>query len=95
MRTKAHWELCKELNSYHFAHKLGLQLREIASQQGYHPNSVKILSKREVCHTGKVADAQVTWPEGPMNWAHGVELLSAPGVWVEIEDPQTISFYEL
>lgn len=95
MRTKAHWELCKELASYHAASRLGLQLKEVASKQGYHPNGIKILSKEDVDLSGRIADAQVRWNEGPINWAMGIELMSIPGVWAEVEDPYTVSFYEM
>lgn len=94
MRTKAHWELCKNLTSYHAAQHIGLQLKELARQQGLHPNGVKILSKQETHANGKIADAQVTWSEGPINWTHELAL-SVPGVWTEAEDPFTLSFYEM
>jgi hypothetical protein len=96
MRTKAHWEACKEQASYHAAQNLAFQLREIAKKEGYDPNGIRVLDKRAVLTQGQYyADAQVSWQEGPPGWTDAVELTRLSSVCATVENDFTISYYDV
>lgn len=95
MRTKAHWEQCKNLQSYHTAQSVALQLKEMAKDMGFSPHGVKVQSKQQAHQSGSVADARVIWPEGPEGWAKALSLKVFPGVSVEAHDGYSLSFYDI
>lgn len=96
MRTKAHWDACKEQASYHAAQNLAFQLKEIAKKEGYDPHGIRVLDKQTVLTQGKYyADAQVLWHEGPAGWTAAVDLTLLPSVCVTIENDSTISYYDV
>jgi hypothetical protein len=94
MRTKQHWEACKNLPSYHSAQSVAQQLKEIARGNGFDPNGVKVYTKEQADTQGSIADAQVRWAEGP-EWTQDFQLVSIPGVHAEVENEHTISFYDI
>ena len=96
MRTKRHWEECKNLASYHAAQSFKWQLSEVAKTMGFDPHGIKVLPKKDVDELGSIADSQVMWEEGPMDWTTRLEHINTPpGVCIEIEDGCTISFYDI
>jgi hypothetical protein len=95
MRTKAHWDECKELASYHSAQNLAFQLRDSMKSHKCNLNNLKVYSKEEVNKHGGYADAQVVWQEGPEDWTQRLSLVAVPGVHVEVEDEYTVSFYDI
>ena len=95
MRTREHWDICKELHSYRTAHEIALQLREAATQEGLDSHGLKVLSKEEVDNHGYVADAQIHWEDGPENWVTGIQIQSKCGVCMEVQNNYVISFYDI
>lgn len=95
MRTREHWEACKELPSYHSAQSLAFQLKEAVRKKGFDPNGIKVLDKEQADLSGSFADAQVKWCEGPENWTRNLDIYTVPGVHFVIEDDVTISFYDI
>lgn len=93
MRTKAHWDECKTLPSYHAAQNLAWHLRTNMSCQKLH--GIKVLSKEEVNRHNGYADAQVIWHDGPEDWALNIKLLNVPGICAEVDNGYTISFYDI
>jgi len=87
MRRKSHFKNCKEFPSYHYAVKLGLQLKELAKQQGFNPKCIKILSKEEVLEHGTgPADAQLIFVDMPDDWLTEVHLLQDSEISVIIDN---------
>lgn len=95
MRTKAHWDECKLLASYHAAQSLACQLRDNMKECGNKLQKIKVLSKEEVNRHGGYADAQVVWQEGPIDWAANLAIHTVSSVWAEAENEFTISFYDI
>jgi len=95
MRTKAHWDECKMLASYHAAQSLACQLRDNMKDYGHNLHGIKVLSKEEVDRRGGHADAQVVWQDGPFDWASNLAIHTISSVWAEAENEFTISFYDI
>ena len=94
MKTKLHWEQGKNLSSYHAAQNLAFQLREVAREKGFDPQRVKVLTKENADKYGSIADSMVIWDEGPVGWAYQTEFIIPPGVHVEPNNAQTVTFYD-
>jgi len=95
MRTKAHWDECKMLASYHAAQSLACQLRDNMKGYSNKLHGIKVLSKEDVNKHGGFADAQVVWHEGPLDWAAKVQMHNVSSVCAEVDNEYTISFYDI
>ena len=95
MQTEEHWEMCKKLKSYVSAQIMAFQLRAVASDEGLDPNGIHVLSKKEVKQIGNVADAQVFWEDGPVDWALKTDLHNIDGVCIEVHGSYAMSFYDI
>lgn len=92
MKSKKHFDQCKNLASYCAAQRLGCHLKEVARENGYDPKGIKILDKSK---TNGLGDSSVTWNEGPNNWPTRLDLFVVPGVCHETHTPDSISFYDI
>lgn len=96
MRTTAHWKECENLNSYHEAQKLYLQLKQYGKEQGYNTKQLKVFAKKEVYDRGfGKADCILIWKDGPQNWTHNTVLYLPTNVCFSIYDENTLLFYDL
>lgn len=94
--------MCKAFRGSNIAHLAALdmaqqvawQLRELAKTRGYDPRGIKVLTKGKSCHKVR-ADAQVSWKEGPENWAREIEIYESDLVFVEPTSEDTLSFYNI
>lgn len=83
-------------DAYEFAVNVGLQLKELAKNRGLDPRGIKIHNKKFLSSFGKnTIDAQVSWHEGPIDWAYDIDLKPSFTVCTDIKDGYTISFYNI
>jgi len=94
MRTKAHWNECNNMASYHAAQNLALQLREKAKASGYDPRGIKVITREFTNKSGYHADSIVAWKDGPMNWANQTDFITIPGVHIEPRC-DVVTFYDV
>jgi len=95
MRTTAHWEVCKNQESYYAAHHFALQLEEVAKASNLSTHGIKVFSKKYTRTHGSIADALVNWDEGPDGWTQNIDVVNTSGVYAEVEDECTIAFYDI
>lgn len=96
MRTEHHWNECKNLLAYIAAEKLAFSLRQEAIKRNLDPKGIKVLSKQLVFETTFItADSQVTWHDGPTDWATQIVITNMDGVSTEAHCGHVISFYEI
>lgn len=95
MKTKKHWDECKQLPSYDAALRFALQLKEAAKAQGFDPHGIKVFSKEEVYQHGRIADSEVRWCNGPLNWPKKIGFTEVPGICIESHDCFSVSFYDI
>lgn len=95
MKTKQHWDICRKNLSYLTAQRCALQLQEAAKLRGYDWTSIIVKDKKHVALAGGTADASIVWENGPFNWAFATDLMQPDGVWIEVDNQFTISFYDI
>lgn len=95
MRSKKHWEQCKQLSSFMAANQVALELREIAKRDGYDMRGIHVLSKKKAYESGRNADAMVTWYEGPEDWSRAIEHDRFIGVHVEQLGGDRLTFHDI
>ena len=94
MRTKAHWNECNEMASYHAAQNLAFQLRDRAREKGFDPHGIKVITRQFTNKSGYHADSIVAWKEGPLGWANLMEFITIPGVHIEPRC-DVVTFYDI
>lgn len=95
MKTKHHWDLSKSNLSFITAQRCALQLEEAAKVRGLSSTGIIVKDKRQVAEQGGNADARIVWENGPENWAYATDLNQLDGVWIEVDNRCTISFYDI
>mgnify|MGYP006129544527 CR=1 FL=1 len=90
------WDIADGTPASTVAKVLYEQLRGYATKHNLNPKEIKILNKRDLTVRNiRHVDCQISWYNGPEDWAYLIPLTPPEGVCIEAHTSSSLSFYTI